>query len=117
MEKRNLSTYMKLVRLLKKELPPSLPIHVRRVQQKCDGYCQKRNGRFYITIDNRLNEQSAIDSLLHEWAHALNWKSYHDKLSPSKFEEVAHDESWGIAYSKVYRFYDSHIDAILQCER
>lgn len=37
----------------------------------------------------------AIDTLLHEWAHALAWNRKKDY----------HWYGWGIAFSKVYRIY------------
>jgi hypothetical protein len=106
-------TYNKLVRRLKKEIPPGFPVSVRRVKmKKNDGLCTKKGNKFLITIDKALNESSAIDTLVHEWAHALNWNHLHDSLTQEEFEKVAHDASWGVAYAKVYRIAEKLIKEI-----
>jgi hypothetical protein len=38
---------------------------------------------------------SAVDTLIHELAHAVAW----DK------DDIDHGPKWGVAYSKVYRLY------------
>ena len=49
--------------------------------------------------------------LCHEWAHALAWNCLLDRLSempgidPVKFNRTSHDETWGCAYSQVWRAY------------
>lgn len=100
-------TYRKLVRVLKKRCPVAYPVSVRRVHlQEFDGDCSKVKGRFFIRIDKSLPEVGAIDTLLHEWAHARAWNHLYDNLSWDEFEAVAHDATWGVAYSEVYRIYE-----------
>lgn len=99
-------TYQKTVRLLRKKLPPAFPVTVRRVKMSGkDGYCTKKKNRFHIRINKELGEPSAIDALLHEWAHARAWNHLHDSLEGEEFERVIHDASWGVAYSEVYRVF------------
>jgi hypothetical protein len=100
-------TYGRVVRVLRKKLPPAFPVQVRRVKLvDRDGYCEKRNDVFYIRINRELPEAPAIDALLHEWAHARAWNHLHDSLHPNEFQLVAHDPVWGVAYSEVYRVWE-----------
>lgn len=101
--------FYKTVKLLKEKCPLAFPCTVRRVKlKKHDGLCIKKNNSFSIKIDNSLNEKSAIDTLLHEWAHARAWNHLHDSLSQKEFELIAHDASWGVAYSQVYRIFEEN---------
>jgi Zn-dependent peptidase ImmA (M78 family) len=70
-------------------------IEVRRVKMPKGLYgdCSYRKRRFYIRINNKLPEVSAIDTLLHEIGHCLAW---HDDN---------HGRDWGAAYSRAYRYY------------
>ena len=67
--------YYDSVRYLKKTLPLSHSLSVRRVDLPAtiDGDCAFRKGKFYIRIDKKLPEYYAIDVLLHEVAHCLAW--------------------------------------------
>jgi len=83
------------VDFLKKKIPPPHPICVQRVLLKEDhGRCHFNGDRFTIVVDRRLSEEMAIETLLHEWAHAISWNSY-----------KPHGPKWGRAYSRVYRTY------------
>jgi hypothetical protein len=87
-------TYKTVVKLLKKECPPKLPVRVRRVKtpKEEDGSCRKKEDHFLIKIDNTLSEHEAVETLIHEWAHALVWDITQE-----------HTNEWGKAYSRVYR--------------
>jgi hypothetical protein len=58
-----------------------------------------------------LDEDAAVEVLLHEWAHALAWNYTLDRmaqspdLEPAEFDRTSHDEAWGCAYSRVWRAY------------
>lgn len=73
------------------------------------GECFRRSNRFVIRLNWRMDENQAVETLLHEWAHALAWSLSLDSLAGSPhvdqelFEYASHDESWGCAYSRVYR--------------
>jgi hypothetical protein len=60
--------------------------------------------RFDIEIDRQLSQLTAIDTLLHEWAHALD----QDRNGPAR---EPHRESWGKCYAKVWRAYAKYLDA------
>ena len=101
--------YHKIVKLLKAKLPPAYPVVVRRVKLKgLDGDCMLNNKKFYIRINKDMDEGSAIDCLIHEWAHARAWNHLHDALDYKEFELRSHDASWGVAYSEVYSTYEQH---------
>lgn len=99
--------YRQLVSILKKKCPPAFPVSVRRVKlTNLDGDCTLGKKQFFIRINRELNESSAIDTLLHEWAHARAWNYFYDSLDWAEFEKRIHDASWGVAYSEVYRIYE-----------
>jgi hypothetical protein len=75
------------------------------------GECIRRRYRFVVRLNRNLAQEQAIETLLHEWAHALAWNYSLDKLtrepgvSPEVFDAASHDEAWGCAYSRVWRVY------------
>jgi hypothetical protein len=79
------------------------------------GECARRRKSFVIRLNNRLDEQAAIETLLHEWAHAMSWSYSLDHLAnqpdvdPREFEHASHDEAWGCAYSRVWRAYQDRL--------
>jgi len=100
-------SYRKLVSVLKKKCVLAYPVSVRRVAlTDLDGDCTLGNKKFFIRINKDISEESAIDTLLHEWAHARAWNHLHDSLDWYEFEKRSHDASWGVAYSEVYRIYE-----------
>ena len=75
-----------------------------------------------ITLNADMNEHDAVETLVHEWAHALSWNLVLDRLSrqdsvdPQDFQEASHDEAWGCAYSRVWRVYIRRILPFLHLE-
>ena len=109
MNSKPFKSYKRLVSILKKKCPLAYPVSVRRVRMKnFDGDCSLDSKKFYIRINRSLKESTAIDTLLHEWAHGRAWNHLHDKLSWEEFEERSHDASWGVAYSEVYMIFEQH---------
>lgn len=101
--------YKKLVSVLKKKCPAAFPVSVRRVKTTdVDGDCHLNKKKFFIRISKDISESSAIDTLLHEWAHARAWNHLLDSSNWEEFEERSHDASWGVAYSEVYRIYEQY---------
>jgi Zn-dependent peptidase ImmA (M78 family) len=80
------------------------------------GQCIRRPKRFVVRLNSRMSEEMAIETLLHEWAHALAWNYSLDRLAenpeiePAEFDRASHDEAWGCAYSRVWRAY---LDVVL----
>lgn len=108
-------SYRRLVSVLKKKCPPAYPVSVRRVKlTSLDGDCILYKKKFYIRISSNVCESSAIETLLHEWAHARAWSHLHDKWDGEEFDERSHDASWGVAYAEVYRIYEQHFLALME---
>lgn len=110
--KQKFDNYKYLVKILKKYCSPAFPISVRRVNMgnSLDGDCHKYKKKFYIRINRDLDEYAAIETLMHEWAHARAWNHLLDEAETNEhFESFSHDASWGVAYSEVYRVYEKHM--------
>jgi len=98
---------------LRKHCPAAMPVIVRTSRLRDDtlGRCARRKSRFVIMLNSALIEHEAVDTLLHEWAHALSWHLVLDRLAkdpaldPEVFQKASHDELWGCAYSRVWRAY------------
>ena len=90
--------YRQVVRLLKEKCPADMPVNVRRLKIPDDrfGDCAQYDDHYLIRICRNLEEEQAIEILLHEWAHALSW----DKCSVED-----HSNEWGKAYSRCYRIF------------
>lgn len=101
--------YRTLIAALKKHAPPAYPISVtrKRLPNKIEGLCWKHGKKFCINIERSINEARAMDVVLHEWAHALAWNDLLDNAkTDDEFNKLAHDASWGVAYSRVYQIYE-----------
>lgn len=94
---------------LRKEFPPKRPVvlhfrraydHERKSYTSMFGYCSwsSKKKRWVIVIsEGIMSLQLGIDTLMHEWAHAL---------APGDID-TAHHDSWSRAYGRIYRaFYD-----------
>jgi hypothetical protein len=101
--------------MLHEALPAKRPVDVRLgwVNTNCLGFCTRRDERFRIGVSSRLPEWSAIEVLVHEWAHALSWDAYKNVpywpwAPAAENQSPVHGYAWGRAYSKVYRvvFFD-----------
>ena len=91
-----------LVRQLRREFPPLLPVRV-YVRPKLDkgthAYCElkfdgEKPARFAIVLAAASHDNERL-YLLHEWAHALAWSR--DECAED------HGDDWGIAYGRLYR--------------
>lgn len=111
---RGLTDYQKfrlLLKKLRKRFPPRYPVRVRRPSGKSlkgqdapYGVCWLSNDNkspedryFTIYISCKYPIETQIDTLLHEWAHALTWF----KCKPGQ----DHGDPWSEAYGKLYREY------------
>jgi hypothetical protein len=99
--------------VLRERCPPAMPVVVRtsRLPRNLLGDSARRKKRFVIRLNRQMMNDQAVETLLHEWAHALAWNFSLDRLSkmpgldPVVFERASHDEAWGCAYSRVWRAY------------
>jgi len=105
--------YKRLVSFLKKNLPIAYPVSVRRciMSRSLDGECVKYKKKFFIKINKDLSENLAIETLIHEWAHARAWNHLLDSMeADDRFDDFSHDATWGVAYSEVYRVYQKLVN-------
>jgi hypothetical protein len=104
--------------------PPALPVIVRasRTTPEIDGYCVRRPNKFMITLDHTSSCEGALNTLLHEWAHALAWNFSLEKasrdlasgdISAETYEEISHDAAFGVAFATVWRTFTSRIIPVL----
>lgn len=105
--------FRRVVSRLRELCPTGKPVVIRTawLPPTTLGECIRRPSRFVIRLNNRLDEQGAIETVLHEWGHALAWNYSLDSLSTQpdvdrdEFERASHDEAWGCAYARVWRTY------------
>ena len=105
--------FRRVVSRLRKLCPTGKPVVIRTawLPKTTLGECIRRPSRFVIRLNNRLDEQGAIETVLHEWGHALAWNYSLDSLAKQpdvdrdEFERASHDEAWGCAYARVWRTY------------
>jgi len=108
--------YQKMCKILRKHCPLAYPVSIRRLKMVDDGDCTRLDDRFLIRINKRLNECEAIDTLMHEWAHARAWSHLHDAMDTEEFIKKSHDAAWGVAYSEVYQCFERHYIEGSQCK-
>lgn len=91
-----MKNFRKIVNLFKSKFPEHT-VSVRRTHlpDSLQGDCSMKGNQFLIRINNHLQEDQAIDTFLHEWAHVLAWHNPGDD----------HGSEWGKAYSRVYRLF------------
>jgi hypothetical protein len=103
----------KVVQMLRKEFPLGVPIAVKTVKKlRCRdggellyGQCSSSSNskgvvkKFVVEVDRDLPLGLAIDTLLHEWAHAT------DHLKNGDSGAHPHRNSWGVHYACIWRAY------------
>ncbi len=106
----------KVYRMLRKECPLASPIRLVTkdlTKEKLCGCCTTyidddgHIKKFVIEIDRNMSVLTAIDTLLHEWAHALDYEANGIPHEP-------HRNSWGELYAKVWRTFCSMPEPISQ---
>jgi len=91
----------KTLSVLRVSCPPALPVKVRRGKISSEIYGdssigEKPTAHFLIRIATGMDENTTLETLLHEWAHCLSWTASHQRIKE-------HGPEWGIAYARVYR--------------
>ncbi len=86
------------LRWLRRNFPLPSPVDVRSIEMKDHGEASYDSGRklFSIRINKKKSLSSRIDTVIHEWAHALSWFG-----SESEIED--HSSEFGIVWAKIYR--------------
>ena len=109
--KRNWPVYQNVLEGLRLLCPPALPVVVRsgRLAAWVLGSCVRDKNRFVIRLSHELDEAHAVETLVHEWAHALAWSLECDRLTKDAsipdddFQEQSHGPSWGVAYARTWQ--------------
>jgi|688.fasta_scaffold22722_15 hypothetical protein len=91
-----------LIRKLRKAYP-QFTVQVRRKPQADFGHTWQLDDeqRFRITIRKDLNEDAAIDTLIHEWAHVPSYEEW-------ERTGVEHNPVWAYHQGECYRIYEEH---------
>jgi len=90
---------------LRKHFSPGVPVEVRSgplkgIQADCAGVMKLgRLVKIVIRINTKCVWPVKVDSLMHEWAHAMEWEANWAADGPKK----DHGETWGVWYAKIYR--------------
>jgi hypothetical protein len=102
--------------MLRDQLPTPYPTIVltSNVPPEVDGFCVRRATRFVIQIDRKLSCPAAIQTLLHEWAHARAWnhrldQAGREEMDRDEFEAVCHGPEFGAAYAEAWRLLTTRI--------
>ncbi len=89
----NKTLWRMVLNWLRREFPLS-KVRVRQLDVQHQGECDFLANRFEISIQKKQCFNLRLDTLLHEWAHALTWHG-NDKDD--------HGSEWGLAYARLYR--------------
>ena len=98
----NQQKWFRTLKFLRREFPLAYPVRVRTRCIKDCGDTTFIDGRgavgglFSIRVNGRKPFDSRIDTILHEWAHAMTWFG-----ADANIED--HGPEWGVAYAKVYK--------------
>lgn len=89
--------WKKLIVWLRKNFSPHLQCYIRTISLKnlC-GQTERKEKKFLIKIHKNQCFALRIDTLIHEWAHALVWFG-------AETNNEDHSAEWGIQYAKIYR--------------
>lgn len=109
--------FQQVIAGLRRLCPPAFAVVIRtkNLAPSIEGTCARHRDRFVISIADRLNEKTAIEVALHEWAHALSWTHRLDSIArmpiddEDHFERLSHGPEWGVAYADVWRCFVTQI--------
>jgi len=95
--------WRKTIAWLRRNFPTKVPVRVRRWGiSHCghtDGeYDLKECDHLLIVVRKGMCPRCQIDTLLHEWAHALTWFG-----AAAEYED--HSPEWGAAYANIVRLF------------
>jgi hypothetical protein len=101
----------KIVRWLRKRFPTQSPFRVHTVKNLRDSKGKQVDALFHydedshlIEIRRELDESSARDALIHEFAHLLDYER-HGLPRYVEDDSFGHRNSWGAIYAEIYRAY------------
>lgn len=90
--------FPKVVKYFHKIMPHKFSVKRCKIDSKLEGDCCYKNKKYYIRVNNNLNDKESINCLLHELAHIDTMLEEEDDL---------HGEAFGLAYSKIYKLFEA----------
>ncbi len=91
--------WLRTIAWLRRNFPAQHIICVRsKPMKKYQGTTRYSGKRFCIEINRKQCFLLRIDTLIHEWAHALTWFGAETHIDD-------HSSEWGLAYARIYRAY------------
>ena len=105
-QKTEYQDYKALLKILKAKIPLAYPLDCRRTKLDDDthGWCSRNRKKFLIRINRNLKEDLVIETLIHEYAHAISWNHLNDEMDSEDL--MWHGPAWGVAYSQAYQVYE-----------
>jgi len=101
---------------LRELCPAPFPVIVRTsdIGPEMHGCCHRTENRFVINLSRQLDCERAVETLIHEWAHARAWNHLLDaaitaEVSPAEFDRLSHGPEFGIAFAEVWRVFSGVI--------
>lgn len=92
-----------MFKFLCNELPLNKPVKlIQRDLKECFGYCIEHDDKYLIVLHKSASYYVKIDTLIHEYAHAITM--YEGKYKDRDIN-TQHNAYWGQCFSKVYRTY------------
>ena len=82
---------------------PTTPVSVRRckVPKRLCGDCSRKSNFFLVRVDKDHPLQVQLDTLVHEFAHAVAWIEWEDTAN--------HGPIWATAYADCYQVYEKTV--------
>lgn len=94
------------VNAFKRELPTDRKVIVctRLLPPDDYGSVTVKGNKFVISLNKHTSFEIRQETLIHEYAHVLDWSNYQDTID----EFLYHSDSWGVYYARVYRVWLKH---------
>lgn len=78
--------------------PRRTVLRVEKLPHRELGACDRVGKELVLRVSPTIGWESAIEILLHEYAHAMTWP-----LAKHEHRVADHSDEWGLAYAKLYR--------------
>jgi len=109
LSKRRHRLWRYMIHQLRKNFNPGVPVKVRTSPLLDDGDSDGviklgRLVKVIIRIDSKSTWTERSDSLVHEWAHAMEWEANWADDGPKE----EHGATWGVWYAKIYQHLFDH---------
>ena len=86
-----------VVKFFHKVIPQKFSVKRCKITSSLEGDCCYKENKYFIRINNNLNDKESVNCLLHELAH----------IDTMIDQEDLHGPAFGVAYSKIYKLYEA----------